>query len=249
MTRGEHSAPSEIIEYQSNFRENLFQHALICSSQNEQLSYECETSMIATATHLVWGFILSFIGSVPLGAINVTAAETATRKGIRASLIFSFGVVVVECIQVYIAIEFSSWFQLDTTQLVLRLLAILIFFALSYYNFTLVGKPGNQMMGSTIKLPEFLKGGFISSLNVLAIPYWIVNCTFLNSMGWLNKSYNFVLIFCAGVMLGTMFLLWIYARVAMYIIQHMDRVIRWTNLFLASLFFVLGLVQVVKLFL
>jgi len=205
--------------------------------------------MLVTATHLFSGFILSFIGSAPLGVINVTAAETAIRKGTRSSLYFALGAAVVEWLQAFIALEFSGFLTLDTTQLVIKLVAITVFFSLSGYNFYLASKPGNSTMGSKIRLPDFVKGGFISSLNILAIPYWMFNSTFLGSMGWLTKTYTLILIFCTGVMLGTLLLLWIYANVAKYIMQHMDRVTRWTNLFLATLFFILGMVQVVKLFL
>jgi len=52
----------------------------------------------------VWGALISFLGSLPLGVLNVTAAQLSVENGISAAFVFATGVMIVELIYVFITL-------------------------------------------------------------------------------------------------------------------------------------------------
>ena len=59
-------------------------------------------------TPLFFGFISAFIGIIPPGLINMTAAKVNHKEGKRNALWFVFGAVLIICVQVFFAILFAK---------------------------------------------------------------------------------------------------------------------------------------------
>src|SRR5258706_9478083 len=56
-----------------------------------------------------WGMLISFLGSLPLGTINVAATQLAARDGERAALIFSTGAMLIEILYVRLMLVGVEW--------------------------------------------------------------------------------------------------------------------------------------------
>ncbi len=120
--------------------------------------------------HLLFGIVISAIGTLPLGMINITVAERTIHKGLGAGMWIALGATLVELLQILIAIKFAYLFTSNpVVNQWLQILAIPIFFGLGIYFF--LQKEPSEIKTTEQKLPDFFRGAAISSLNLLAIPY------------------------------------------------------------------------------
>ena len=63
---------------------------------------------------LCWGMVISFLGSLPLGTINIVATQIAVSRGQGAALLYSSGSLLVELL--YVSIVLSIFFLPDRDQ-------------------------------------------------------------------------------------------------------------------------------------
>ncbi|MEM9918820.1 MAG: LysE family transporter [Bacteroidota bacterium] len=200
--------------------------------------------------HLAAGFVLSFIGSLPLGVINVTVADTTIQRGIRAGVWVALGASLVEMVQAWISIQFSDlWMGQEGIDRLVKVVSIGVFFLLALY--FLWKKPSNpewQSKKETASTRYFFKGVLVSAINLLAFPYWIFYGTYLGSEGWLTDGF-YILVFAFGVMLGTLALLLLYARMSLSIVDRLQQIARLTDKFIGVIFLILGSIQLIRLLL
>ena len=195
------------------------------------------------------GFALSFIGSLPFGMINMAVAHEAIHKGIKAGIIMAFGAALIELVQVFIALKFTWLFEEGgALSNVIYAVAITVFFGAGiYFLFFAKAKAANldeKYAGK--KNHSFLKGIIISSLNLMAIPYWIFYGALLNSNDLLQKENESIIVFSAGVMLGVLALLIAYAFLGAKILSKSEVVTRWVNKFIGLVLIGFGIYQLVK---
>lgn len=200
--------------------------------------------------HIIVGFLLSFIGSLPLGIINMTVVDTAIRKSLKAGIVLGAGAALIELIQSFIAIKFTHLFvENPAVDFWFNIVALVVFVSLGIYYFFFVKaeKPATEQEEGEKRMPPFFKGMLVSSLNVLVIPYWIFYGTYLSSNGWMNVELDFLISFCIGVMLGAFALFALYAKLGLYIINRAEYLMNWVNKFIAIVFFGFAAYQLWKL--
>lgn len=192
------------------------------------------------------GFVLSFIGSLPLGLINVTVAETAIRQNLKTALMVALGAVVVEWIQAFVVIRFFHVFvEAPFVERVFHYFALVLFFVLALYYF-FWAKPidfvDSSHSTSAGKKP-FFKGIAVSALNFMVFPYWLFYGLFLHEKGWLALDTWSVVDFALGVMVGAYAVFFLYARMGCWIFLHAGQFVRRTHTIVGWIFFFLGLYQ------
>lgn len=152
-----------------------------------------------------WGVVISFLGSLPLGILNVTVTQLSVEKGIGAAFEFSFAAMVVELLYVFVTLRAMNWvsrrirlfrlFEWLTTFLIL---------ALSVNS--LVAAVNMEGISSVIPAESdhaFLSGIILSALNPLHIIFWFGWSTILIEKKILynnNRHYNF---YTTGIGIGT----------------------------------------------
>jgi threonine/homoserine/homoserine lactone efflux protein len=57
----------------------------------------------------LWGLVISFLGSLPLGTLNVAAMQIGIQESITNALYFSVGSLLVEMIYVRISLIGVDW--------------------------------------------------------------------------------------------------------------------------------------------
>lgn len=80
---------------------------------------------------LLIGLLVSFIGSLPLGTLNVAAMQISIASGIEAALFFLIGLFVSEMIYVRLSLVAMDWLRKQT-----RLLSIFDFLTFFTFNCT-----------------------------------------------------------------------------------------------------------------
>lgn len=151
------------------------------------------------------GMFISFLGTLPLGTLNVAAMQISVSDGIQPALYFSLGALLVEIIYVRISLVAMDWVQRQNRLFRwLEWFTVLIIVALAVSNFIAAASPHaqkNVILSHT--LHRFWLGVAMSAINPAQIPFWFGWSTALFTKKILqprNDHYNF---YIAGIGLGT----------------------------------------------
>lgn len=192
------------------------------------------------------GFLLSFIGTLPPGMINLSVAQTSIYQGFKTAQAVALGAVIVEIAKTLIALKLAWLFTED--QLIIQWLAVIVFLSLSiYYGFFVpeykeVKEKDQQKEG-------FFKGVFISFLNVMTYPYWIFLGAYLKDYTWFSTDWVSTLFFVLGTSIATFLMLNLYALLGQSIVKRIAHIAHTANRVLAGLFLLLGALQLIQLLL
>ncbi len=160
------------------------------------------------------GMLISFIGSLPPGLMNILAIQVSEREGVRAALWYAAGSMLAEVIVVRMALSGMNWFtsrQRFFSILEWMTAGLLLLFAISCF----IAAGSMQDFRNSIPvilLPPFLTGILTSFINPLHIPFWLGWSTVLVNKGTLQLRTGHYNGFVTGIGAGTVigFLLYIY---------------------------------------
>lgn len=159
------------------------------------------------------GYIAAFVGLIPPGLLNMTAAKIGVKQGRKPAVIFSFGVLLVVCIQTLVGIFFARYLEGYTAVVdVLQKVALGIFLALTFYFFVLA-KDSRREVPKGVKKSganRFLYGLLLAAINLLPIPYWIYISISFSAFGWFFFDPSLVVWAVIGSGSGTMSMLLLY---------------------------------------
>lgn len=159
------------------------------------------------------GMIIAFIGVIPPGLLNMTAAKISLKEGHVRGVMFSIGVCVVVFLQTYIAAMFAGYLtnHPDVVK-VLQRVAFVIFVLITVY-YLLIAKATSTTdihRESRSKHSRFFHGMFLSAINVFPIPYQAYMTITLASFGWLEFKSSLILSYVFGAVTGTFVMLYFY---------------------------------------
>ena len=154
-----------------------------------------------------YGLFISFLGTLPLGTLNIAAMQISVTDGLRPALLFALGALLVEMIYVRLSLVAMDWVRkqeklfrwLEWT----TLLIILVLAAASFVAATSPVVEKNVILSST--LPRFWLGVSMSALNPVQIPFWFGWSSVLFGKNILQTKESFYNTYIAGIGLGTLF--------------------------------------------
>lgn len=160
------------------------------------------------------GTIISFIGSIPPGTLNLAVLQLGMEHKIKAAIRFALAVSIIEYPYAWIAVVFESWITsspviVDNFQLITAIVMLLI----GGFSVWSARKPSEF----SVKFNEsgFRRGLILSILNPMAIPFWIAYTAFLKSQGWIDLSTSWrVHSYVLGTSVGVMILLTLFTFLA-----------------------------------
>ncbi len=159
------------------------------------------------------GYIAAFVGLIPPGLLNMTAAKIGVKQGRKPAVIFSFGVLLVVCIQTLVGIFFARYLEGYTAVVdILQKVALGIFLALTFYFFVLA-KDSRREVPKGVKKSganRFLYGLLLAAINLLPIPYWVYISISFSAFGWFFFDPSLVVWAVIGSGSGTMSMLLLY---------------------------------------
>ncbi|MCS6974546.1 MAG: LysE family translocator [Cyclobacteriaceae bacterium] len=162
----------------------------------------------------VVGAVMSFVGSIPPGTLNVLVLQMGLQKKFKQAMRFALAVALVEYPYAWIAVEFEHWIM-SSPQLTknFQLVGAVVMTSLGIFNIRTTRRPTNF----SVKFQEsgFVKGLILSLLNPQAIPFWIAVTAYLKMQGWieLNSTWQ-IHSYVLGTSVGTMVLLTLLATMA-----------------------------------
>jgi len=194
------------------------------------------------------GFLAAFIGLLAPSMLNMTAARTSIENDRKAGILFAAGAASVVFIQAFLAVTFAKYLVANPEIITkLKTAAIFVLLALSIFFFMQTRKKF-KAEGKNKKGNFYFVGFGMSSLNMLAIPFYLAMATLAESKGWMSITKPFTYIYVLGAVLGAFSLFSIYAIFAQIIAKKAQFIAKNINYILSVLFIVLALVTAYQVY-
>lgn len=151
------------------------------------------------------GMLVSFLGSLPLGTLNIAAMQISVSSGVMAAMLFSAGSLLIEIVYVRISLVAMDWIRKQERILkALEWVTLVIVLALAVSSFYAALHPKvekNIVLDSP--LPKFVLGLVMSAVNPVQIPFWFGWSTVLFTKKVLLPRPDHYNSYIIGIGLGT----------------------------------------------
>lgn len=192
------------------------------------------------------GFLISFLGQLPLGNMNLTATQLSVQENYRSAWKYGAGIVIVEIIYLRLALTGMDW-VVDHQQLfaIMGWLTVIVFIVLGILAFVMAHKQTGAKKGLLLnnKMNRFLLGIVVSGINPAQIPFWFLWSTQLLNSRVLMPTTSQFNIFTAGAGLGSLAGLAVYIHGGKWMITRLKTSNRGLNIFMGIVFIFAGLFQ------
>lgn len=165
---------------------------------------------------LALGTVISLLGTLLPGLLNMTAARVSLRDGRKRAVIYCLGAVTVIFFQVYIAVSFAKFINRNPDIIdMLQEVGIGIFGLLTIYFLFIAKKPITKQEEEAVsvksKTGRYFLGVLLSALNFFPIPFYVFISITLASYGYFDFADPiFVLMFVLGGVIGAFAMLYLY---------------------------------------
>ncbi|SHL18911.1 LysE family transporter [Flavobacterium xanthum] len=152
------------------------------------------------------GFLVSFIGSIPLGYLNLIGFEIYVKLGFNSLFLFLAGVIFVELFVIYLSLLFAK--QLVSNKKLMKIIdfcAIFFLLILAYSFFASANQPIEQqgIVEKYATYSPFLIGVFLSAINFLQVPFWTGWNLYLMNGNYISIVNKDKVYYIAGTLVGT----------------------------------------------
>jgi len=153
-----------------------------------------------------WGLLVSFLGSLPLGTLNVAAMQISVQESIHNAILFSLGSLTVEMIYVRISLVGINWVRRQKKLFrYMEWITVAIVLALAIGSFAAAMKPHvakNVVLNNNIN--RYALGVMLSAINPVQIPFWFGWSTVLFTKNILAPKNSFYNLYIVGIGIGTL---------------------------------------------
>lgn len=150
--------------------------------------------------------LVSFLGSLPLGTLNILAMKISIEETITAAMLFSFGSLLVEIIYVRLSLVAMDWVRKQEKLFrILEWVTLGIVLALAIASFYAALHPtaGDSKRESLPYMNRFLFGTVMCAVNPVQIPFWFGWSTVLFTKKVLLPRKDHYNLYIAGIGIGT----------------------------------------------
>lgn len=150
--------------------------------------------------------MISFLGSLPLGYLNIVGAEVFSKLGMHSLVFYLLGVISIEAVVIYFTVIFSN--ELVNNKKLMKSIdffAVFFLLLLAYLFYTYSGQTAqnHNYLQQYVQYSPFLIGLVLCGLNFLQIPFWmgwnlyLINANHIVLLGKLKFHY------ILGTLIGT----------------------------------------------
>lgn len=201
-----------------------------------------------------WGLIISFLGSLPLGTLNIAAMQLGIYEGVKNAMLFSIGSLLVEMIYVRISLVGIDWVRKQKRlMLMLEWITLGIVLALAVVNIIAALKthsnPQNAMHNpySGINVNRFLLGVGMCAVNPVQIPFWFGWSAVLFSKKVLQPVKSQYNIYIVGIGIGTLLGNCVFIFGGKWLVKELANAEKYLNWVIGGIFIVTAIIQLIKI--
>lgn len=197
-----------------------------------------------------WGLLISFLGSLPLGTLNVAAMQIGIQESISAAMQFSLGSLLVEMIYVRISLVGIDWIRKQERLMkLMEWITLLIIAALAVGSFIAAmnesGEAKNVMLQNNVN--RFLLGMFMCAINPVQIPFWFGWSTVLFSKRILEPQASQYNSYIIGIGLGTLAGNAVFIFGGQWLVSRIADSGKYLNWVIGAIFAITALIQLIKI--
>ena len=196
------------------------------------------------------GFLVSFLGQLPLGNMSFTATQICIQEGPQKAWQFAIGVAIVEMFYLRFALTGMDWVVRHRLWfLALGWLTVAMFLVLGIMAFVTARKQEGEKKALVLnnKMNRFVLGLMMSALNPLQIPFWFLwTSTFIqtNVLPVETVAFN---VFTAGAGTGTLTGLAVYIHGGNWLVTKMKTSNKTLNKVMGVIFLITALIQLYRM--
>jgi threonine/homoserine/homoserine lactone efflux protein len=197
-----------------------------------------------------WGLLISFLGSLPLGTLNVAAMQIGIQESIQNAIWFSVGALLVEMIYVRISLVGIDWVRKQKRLMkAMEWITLVIIVALAAGSFiaALKSNENSKNVLLNFNLHRFYLGMFLCAINPVQIPFWFGWSTVLFTKKILRPTafdYNSYIV---GIGIGTLLGNCVFIFGGKWVIQRIANSQQYLNWIIGAIFTVTALIQLVMI--
>ncbi len=198
----------------------------------------------------LWGLLISFLGSLPLGTLNIAAMQIGITDGISPALWFAAGSLTAEILYVRLSLVAMDWVRRqDKILKALEWLTVIIVLALAISSFWAAITPHgekNVLLSNTMH--RGLLGFTMSALNPVQIPFWFGWSTVLFTKNILKPGVLNYNIYIIGIGVGTFLGNCIFIFGGRLMVDQLNASQTTLNYIIGSVFLITGLLQLFRIY-
>lgn len=195
------------------------------------------------------GMTISFLGSIVIGTIGLSAMQISITEGYRPAIIFSIGSIVGEVIYVRLLLVALNWLrQQERIFRILEWIAVLIVVILAVGSFkAALGHHGAKNVVLSYTMHRFWLGLFLRGISPAAIPFWLGWSSVLYTKGIMKAQKGFYNGYLLGIGLGTFAAHCIFIFGGKIAVQKLDASQEAINFVIGCVFAITAILQIWKI--
>jgi threonine/homoserine/homoserine lactone efflux protein len=198
-----------------------------------------------------WGLIVSFLGSLPLGTLNVAAMQISVQENILNAVYFSLGSLTVEMIYVRFSLIGINWIRKQKHLFRwMEWITVAIVVALAVGSFIAAAKPHhakNVMLNNDIH--RYFLGAMLSAINPVQIPFWFGWSTVLFNKNILKPKNSYYNLYIIAIGLGTLLANCVFIFGGKFLVDKLNASGNLLNWIIGGIFALTALILLIKIFL
>jgi threonine/homoserine/homoserine lactone efflux protein len=197
-----------------------------------------------------WGLMISFLGSLPLGTLNIAAMQIGIQESIKDAMYFSLGSLLVEMIYVRISLVGIDWVRKqDKLMKAMEWVTLLIIIALAVGSFIAASKGGGSTKNVLLQnnMHRFLLGMFMCAVNPVQIPFWFGWSTVLFTKKILEPKKSQYNSYIVGIGVGTLLGNCVFIFGGKWMVNRIANSQQYLNWIIGTIFAITAIIQLIKI--
>ncbi len=205
-----------------------------------------------TLKNIFVGFLVSFVGSIPLGYLNIVGFQILKKSGLNDVFYYLLGVVFIEMFVIYFTLLFAK--RLISNEKLLKFIegfSIIFMFLLAYVFYTSSTKDDTSQTFLTkyFSFAPFVIGLIFSSFNFIQLPFWTSWNLYLLNGKYIEVSKNRKYFYVFGTVIGTFSGMLVLILSLKHFTNHSDFLAKYLlKIIIPFIFIALGILQSFKFY-
>lgn len=198
----------------------------------------------------LWGLLISFLGTLPMGTLNIMAMQIGIQESVQNALLFVLGSLSVEMIYVRISLVGINWLQKQERLMkVMQWITLGIIVALAAGSILAALQPAHEAKNVVLQnnMHRTLLGMFMCAINPVQIPFWFGWSAVLFSKKILkpvNAQYN---VYIVGIGIGTLMGNCVFIFGGKWLVQRISNSEAYLNWVIGGIFALTAIIQLYKI--
>ena len=198
------------------------------------------------------GLLVSFIGSIPLGYLNIIGFEIYSKFGLNSLVFYLFGVISVEVFVIYFTLIFAK--KLVANKKLMKAIdyfAVLFLFILAYsfYAHSNQTTAKQSDLDKYVMYSPYLIGLLLNCVNFLQVPFWTGWNLYLMNGNYIAVENKLKYYYVVGTALGTFSGMFVLVLILNSLSQNTTFFSKYVIAVVIPLFFiVLAFIQMYKVY-